>query len=211
MNGGLFMAYRIDYGPFIPPILGSMFRAGGDREIVGWEAPDVIVLKDQTQCRIAEDISLEELQTLKWVQLRGEEFKAFSEAELALEKLKIQQTREVYEQQQREQIEQQQKLETEKNQAFWEQYKIPFQYSVQKKQVLSGLTSNSAGDGNRTSSVWHLYVDEAYQSGRLKRCQDFLCTSGAWMETEIEWEDSEVLPRVTCRKCLRMMERFKQQ
>ena len=108
------MAYRIDYGPFIPPILGSMFRAGGDREIVGWEAPDVIVLKDQTQCRIAEDISLEELQTLKWVQLRGEEFKAFSEAELALEKLKIQQTREVYEQQQREQIEQQQKLETEK-------------------------------------------------------------------------------------------------
>ncbi len=60
---------------------------------------------------------------------------------------------------------------------FYDQYNIPFKFSVEAKEVLSGLHENSSGNGLKKNSVFHIFVKEEIRTGRLKRDKNsFLCT-----------------------------------
>ena len=46
-----------------------------------------------------------------------------------------------------------------------------------KKDVISGLTENSWGDGQKANTVYHVYLKEPLHDGRLYRSAgDFLCS-----------------------------------
>lgn len=55
--------------------------------------------------------------------------------------------------------------------------KLPFDWGVSIKQVLSGLSESSMGNGCNASTVTHLYAKSAFESGRYKRdAGEYLCT-----------------------------------
>lgn len=108
------------------------------------------------------------------------------------------------------------RLEPEKQHRieFWAKYNIPFQFSIQIKEVLSGLGVNSNCTGTKRNSVTHIYLHENIEFGRVKRqSNDFLCSNskarygGNWSGTlELGSDKGNI---VTCKQCLKLMEKFK--
>lgn len=107
---------------------------------------------------------------------------------------------------------------------FYEQYTIPFHWSIDYKYVASGLLENSYGDGLNRKSVTHLLALESFAIGRIKRKKgDFLCTTtstdnGHFSELisvdttygRLQDEDGKAYyPVLTCKKCLKLLERWK--
>lgn len=97
--------------------------------------------------------------------------------------------------------------------------KLPVQWVPGVKDVLSGLTENSNGDGRKRNTVQHIYLLEPLHLGRLKReAQDFLCTSTSgsngkqWCNApREEFSDGEGKPYpspITCKKCLAIAEQL---
>lgn len=107
--------------------------------------------------------------------------------------------------------------------AFYESYAIPVPYTIGDKPVLSGLTENSNGDGRYASSVSHLLLKESLAEGRLKREAGLFLCAPSWQnmgsyhdvisgqESLAYGTDSRepYMPQVTCKACLRLMERWK--
>lgn len=99
--------------------------------------------------------------------------------------------------------------------AFWEQYEIPFEYDVAIKGRRSGLLRGSNGTGRDSSTVEHLYVQEAFEDGRLSRPKDvYLCNNEAKLrfdegERRQDENGESFIPPVTCQTCLDRMERWK--
>lgn len=97
---------------------------------------------------------------------------------------------------------------------------VPVSWSPGIKEVLSGLSANSWGDGRRKNTVQHVWLKDDLVSGRLKRRKgDFLCSQsksrwGAnWSEQIEEFSyDGSGQPypaKVTCKRCIEICERFK--
>lgn len=114
----------------------------------------------------------------------------------------------------------QERLEKRKanSESFWKSYNIPFKYSLEFKERLSGFSEHSCGNGTVKNSTLHLYVHEDFKSGKLVRTQhSFLCSE---QKTNANWSgslgendfvnDIYGIPNVVeCKHCLKLMKRFK--
>jgi hypothetical protein len=104
----------------------------------------------------------------------------------------------------------------ERAKAFHDSLHFPVKYHVGMKEVLSGLSANSAGNGYKQNTVIHLILDQDFQGGRMKRrAGDFFCTqsksrSGAdWSGTKNSPHSGLAPePEVTCKKCLNLLSKF---
>lgn len=95
---------------------------------------------------------------------------------------------------------------------------LPVQWDVGIKDVLSGLSEGSWGDGRNKATVEHIYLLEDFEAGRFKRRKgDFLCTSASgnngkrWSTTVERAHDgagAPYQPKVTCKACLRLVARW---
>lgn len=90
---------------------------------------------------------------------------------------------------------------------------IPVKWSPEIKQNLSGLSADSSGDAFKKNTVFHIYLHENLDSGRLKRnSKDYLCTQvsakwgGNWSGTVGAQTENY---KVTCKSCLKIANRFK--
>jgi len=103
--------------------------------------------------------------------------------------------------------------------AFNAQIKPPVRWAVGIKDVLSGLSERSWGDGRNRATVNHVYLLEPLNSSRLKRnAGDFLCTasgdtngkdwSGKMLETRSDGNGESYQPKVTCKACLKLAKRW---
>lgn len=99
--------------------------------------------------------------------------------------------------------------------AFWDQYEIPFDHDVAIKGRLSGLVRGSDGTGTASNTVEHLYVHESFSEGRLERDEEqYLCNNSASFrfdegERRKDSSGEGYVPKVTCKQCLNLMERWK--
>lgn len=100
---------------------------------------------------------------------------------------------------------------------FWAKHNnLPFEFSIDIKEVLSGLSANSWGDGTKKNTVFHVYLKSDFNSGRLNRKSgDFLCsqtTKGGNWSGSLGQKDNFDVDGVkftpTCKKCLEILERF---
>lgn len=98
--------------------------------------------------------------------------------------------------------------------------KLPVLWSVGIKDVLSGLSERSWGDGRNKATVNHIYLKEDMSLGRLKRnAGDFLCSTSADKngkrysgQTEEsmshDGDGNAYQPEVTCKACLAIIKRI---
>ncbi|HEV8513966.1 MAG TPA: hypothetical protein VGQ59_11850 [Cyclobacteriaceae bacterium] len=103
---------------------------------------------------------------------------------------------------------------------FNSKIQLPVKWDVGRKDVLSGLSENSMGNGYRSSTVHHIVLKEDLTSGRLRRKQnDFLCSANGNNGKDWSGSNSEPVrvsdgdnklyaPKITCRSCLRIAIRF---
>ena len=102
--------------------------------------------------------------------------------------------------------------------AFNARFALPVAWDVGVKDVLSGLSETSWGDGRNKATVEHIYLLDALSGGRIiRQAGDFLCTSksgsnGMRYSTVVtrscDSTGKEYAPRVTCKACLRLAERW---
>ena len=95
------------------------------------------------------------------------------------------------------------------NRAFNRALPISVPWGPAIKDVLSGLSERSMGDGANTRTVTHVRLKEPLQTGRLTRAAgDFLCTSQAGSNGRGWSNQADQAPecRVTCKSCLRLAE-----
>jgi len=100
------------------------------------------------------------------------------------------------------------KLEQE---AFWNQYDIPFKFQVDIKTVLSGLSESSNGDGCQSNTKYHIVLNEDTTIGRTKRTKgQFLCTQPKGRHYyNFREKDTYSGNIITCAECLKKIEKFK--
>jgi len=117
-----------------------------------------------------------------------------------------------------EELQKHRQLENEKREeaeTFNATINVPVKWTVGQKDVLSGLSETSWGDGRNTRTVNHILLQEDLAEGRLKRPKgDFLCTSnkglngkqwsGAAQIDCVDGDGSTYLPKVTCKQCLKL-------
>ena len=87
------------------------------------------------------------------------------------------------------------------------------------KEVISGLSASSWGDGRNRTSVEHIYLLEDMRVGRFKRKEgDFLCANSkagwnaGWADPRSEWVDGDgqlYKPKITCKACLSIVNQLK--
>lgn len=77
---------------------------------------------------------------------------------------------------------------------------LPFKWKAQIKEVLSGLSENSNGDGWKKNTVIHVQLLEDFKRGRLTRNKgDYLCSP----KKVPNWGDGGNYTEVTCKSCLK--------
>jgi len=104
----------------------------------------------------------------------------------------------------------------EESEAFNSRIHLPVAWVTAIKPVISGLTEKSVGDGAFSRTVVHIKLKENLSDGRLKReAGDFLCSTDrgrfADLANEEYWLDSDGrrhMPKVTCKQCLKIAERY---
>lgn len=101
-----------------------------------------------------------------------------------------------------------------KRKNFWNQYNIPFEFTVEIKERLNGLSFNSMGNGTAKNSVFHIFVKEDIKIKHLKRkAGSFLCSpqkakwGGNWSGQLGENDYKKHI--ITCKACLQKLEKFK--
>lgn len=105
------------------------------------------------------------------------------------------------------------------SEAFNATLKLPVPWRAGIKDVLSGLSEHSMGDGRDRSTVIHIQLDAAIVSGRIRREKgDFLCTpasgdngkqwSGNTTVSSSDGSGKPYAPKVSCKGCLRLAARF---
>lgn len=95
---------------------------------------------------------------------------------------------------------------------FWEQYSIPYKFSVGVKPVRSGYSENSCGNGCNSATVYHVILDEDISIGKLSRKKDqFLCSQPTWIAYSDIQNEEDDLPVVTCKDCLKKIEKYKKE
>lgn len=106
--------------------------------------------------------------------------------------------------------------------AFNAKLQLPVDWRVGIKDVLSGLSEHSMGDGRNRRTVIHIQLEEPLVSGRIRREKgDFLCTP-ALSDNGKQWSGNPTVsssdgsgnpyaPEVSCKGCLRLAARFAEQ
>lgn len=120
------------------------------------------------------------------------------EEEFLLEKAKVEKENQIHKKE----------LTKRQNIEFNHSLNIPFKWSVAQKDVLSGLSDKSSGDGTNARTVNHILVKEKFIKGKLSRdIGEFLCSrkSGKNWSAQIEVDYHY---RVSCKKCLEIIERL---
>ncbi|MBV8226126.1 MAG: hypothetical protein JO232_13160 [Verrucomicrobia bacterium] len=103
--------------------------------------------------------------------------------------------------------------------SFSRQICIPANWDIAIRDVLSGLTESSRGDGRNAKTVEHILLLGPLAAGRLKRDKgDLLCASnrklngknwsGHRIERGVGPNGEEYRPTVTCKKCLQLARRW---
>ena len=94
---------------------------------------------------------------------------------------------------------------------FWKQYDIPFEFQVDIKTVLSGLSANSWGDGSKSNTKYHVVLKEDATVGRTVRSRgEFLCTQPKGRTYFDFNKKNDVMDNIiTCPDCLKKLEKFK--
>lgn len=99
---------------------------------------------------------------------------------------------------------------------FWSIYDIPFKFTVEIKERLSGLSANSGGNGHARNTVYHIFVKEDIKIGRSPlKPGSFLC-SPVKSKHGANWSGSlgdgrqhgDINPPVTCKACLKKLDKF---
>lgn len=105
--------------------------------------------------------------------------------------------------------------------AFNASINLPAAWRISQKEVLSGLSANSNGDGCFRNTVQHIELLAELNVGRLRRRKNaFLCTSksgnngNSWSGgntaiTYMDGEGGEYMPQPTCKQCLKLVEHFR--
>lgn len=96
------------------------------------------------------------------------------------------------------------------DEAFNASLAIPVPWEVAIKDVLSGLSATSIGNGANKSTVQHVRLKADLMDGRLVRhAGDFLCTGPAGSNGK-RWSGDGFTSRaaVTCKACLKLAKRF---
>lgn len=105
----------------------------------------------------------------------------------------------------------------EESEAFNACLNVPVKWRTGMKDVLSGLSPTSAGNGINKSTVGHIELLEPLAEGRLSReAGEFLCSRNKGKQ----WSDNSHLrcydgngnlydAKVTCKACLKMAQRWK--
>jgi hypothetical protein len=95
--------------------------------------------------------------------------------------------------------------------AFNQALPVPVAWAPGHKDVLSGLSEHSNGDGLNARSVVHVMLRAPITDGRFKRAAgDFLCTSAAGTNGK-QWSSQAEAPasaQVTCKACLKLTQRW---
>lgn len=102
---------------------------------------------------------------------------------------------------------------------FYKSLNFPVAYHVGVKEVLSGLSASSWGDGQKRNSAIHLILDEDFESGRLKRQKrEFLCSQQKQVANWSGQNDSQLyahhgrdlkwVPEITCKQCLKKLDKY---
>jgi hypothetical protein len=98
---------------------------------------------------------------------------------------------------------------------------LPVPWHITQKEVLSGLSATSSGDGCYKNTVQHVELLADFTAGRIRRRKhDLLCTSASgdngqnWSNgnRNIFYKDgdsNDYMPKPTCKKCLNLLERFR--
>lgn len=88
---------------------------------------------------------------------------------------------------------------------------LPVKWQSGIKDVLSGLSEKSMGDGRNRATVNHILLLEDLHVGRLHRVAgDFLCTSNAQSNGK-NWsgQPGEPSGRITCARCLELAKKWR--
>lgn len=89
---------------------------------------------------------------------------------------------------------------------------LPFAWKTNIKQVISGLTENSNGNGSNKRTVMHIVLDEDFKKGRLKRHKDdYLCSdkkTSNWSAPNSSLTRDSFKEAVTCKACLSIANRL---
>ena len=93
---------------------------------------------------------------------------------------------------------------------------IPVPWCAGIKDVLSGLTEDSWGDGRNRATVEHVLLLEDLHDGKLHRPSGtFLCStntgkqwSGQTRDDHFDGEGNPYIPKITCKACLRVAQRW---
>lgn len=104
----------------------------------------------------------------------------------------------------------------QKSFSFWSRYNIPFQFTVEIKERLSGLSANSSGNGHARNTVYHIFTKEDCKIGRSHRkAGSFLCDpvksrhggdwSGSLGDGRLYYD---INPPITCKSCLKKLDNF---
>lgn len=108
------------------------------------------------------------------------------------------------------------RLKREERREFWNQYDIPIPFTIQDNTRIGQLQRGSTGTGKTSNTVEHFVVKESFTEGRLSRENgEFLCQNagerGHWGigKKDLITDPDETTPKITCKTCLKRMERWK--
>lgn len=102
--------------------------------------------------------------------------------------------------------------------AFNARLQLPVRWVSAIKDVLSGLSATSWGDGRNRATVNHILLLEDLQAAKLlRKAGDFLCTAASGSNgrrysvpeaAQTGRTDSDFVRRITCRRCLDLAKRW---
>jgi len=196
--------YRISSPDFINPLWFNVARAGRHAAVV---QADRTVLLNGHSLSLRDPLPLPGTAVKVWLNARGY-FVCALESDLALEEA-AQRAAVAADQARRDAQLNALRAQAE---AFNARLTLPFKWDVRIKDVLSGLSAESWGDGRNKATVEHIHLLEAFSTGRLTRkAGDFLCTARSgtngmrYTSLPSVWRDADdqpYQPKVTCKTCL---------
>lgn len=201
--------YRLTYeSDFLPPMLINIFRYKPEVEGVITESG---VKCEGFNLKFKEKESTLEPGTKVFVWLRND-FECASQSEVLKDREDRRNAQLLADTRRDEEFKQKQHEAKLRAIAINSQFLLPVPWRSAIKDVLSGLSDNSFGDGRSKSTVNHIYLLDYMKIGRIKRdAGDFLCTTAngsngkKWsiLGTDLQTKFDD-MPEVTCSSCLKL-------
>lgn len=205
------LTYQLEGPPFLDPLWFNRMRQGQHAAVV---SPGGVVSVEGVPLRLSGDAPALGQAVRVWITASGyfvcatlDEIERVAQAQREAQELEAQRRRH-----------QLNALRADAE-AFNAMIVLPVRWDVGIKDVLSGLSEKSWGDGRSKATVEHIYLLEPLLDGRLSRLAgDFLCTAAAgtngkrWstkvVERSHDGEGTPYQPKVTCKACLALAQRW---